>query len=484
MIIMKLRQDNKIYPFLLNNEWKESESGKTIKILSPDDESIVGSVPSMTQEEVDTAARASKQAQLEWADTPIDERVALLHRWADELEKMEDEIGAIIQHEVGKDVSSAKGEVTRTAELIRYTAEQGLRVKGEYMTGDGFPGGGKNKKALVQKVPHGVVLAISPFNYPVNLSAAKIAPALVTGNTVLFKPATQGAISGIKMIEALVKAGLPQGVLNLVTGRGSVIGDFIVTHPSIDMISFTGGTETGKHIAKEASMIPVVLELGGKDPAIVLEDANLDKAANEIVSGAFSYSGQRCTAIKRVLVMEDVADDLVRKLKEKVEGLTVGFAADGANVVPMIDDKSANYVETLIDDAKDKGATVVTTGERKKNLLYPTLLDNVTEKMRVAWEEQFGPVLPVIRINNEFEAIDLERRNKYGLQASIFTNNMEDAFRIADKLETGTVQLNGKTSRGPDHFPFLGVKNSGQGVQGIGRSIDSMLRDKVVVINL
>ncbi|RNA70519.1 NADP-dependent glyceraldehyde-3-phosphate dehydrogenase [Alteribacter keqinensis] len=481
---MAIQQDNKTYSFLLNNEWRESESGKTIEIQSPDDKSVVGHVPSMTQAETDEAARASKAAQAEWADTPLDERVALLHRWADELEKMEDEIGDIIQREVGKGLSSAKAEVTRTAELIRYTAEQGLRVKGEYMTGDGFPGGGKNKKAMVQKVPHGVVLAISPFNYPVNLAAAKIAPALVTGNAVLFKPATQGAISGIKMIEALVKAGLPKGVLNVVTGRGSVIGDFIVTHPDVDMISFTGGTKTGKHIAKEASMIPVVLELGGKDPAIVLEDADLDKAAGEIVGGAFSYSGQRCTAIKRVLVMDSVADDLIGKLKEKIEGLKVGKASEGAGVVPMINDKSADYVEALIEDAKEKGAKVVTTGERQDNLLHPTLLDNVTENMRVAWEEQFGPVLPVIRIDSTYQAIDLERRNDYGLQASIFTKNMDDAFKIADKLEVGTVQLNGKTSRGPDHFPFLGVKNSGQGVQGIGRSIDSMLRDKVTVINL
>ncbi|MBM7096253.1 NADP-dependent glyceraldehyde-3-phosphate dehydrogenase [Bacillus sp. H-16] len=481
---MAIQQDNKTYSFLLNNEWRESESGKTIEIQSPDDKSVVGHVPSMTQAETDEAARASKAAQAEWADTPLDERVALLHRWADELEKMEDEIGDIIQREVGKGLSSAKAEVTRTSELIRYTAEQGLRVKGEYMTGDGFPGGGKNKKAMVQKVPHGVVLAISPFNYPVNLAAAKIAPALVTGNAVLFKPATQGAISGIKMIEALVKAGLPKGVLNVVTGRGSVIGDFIVTHPDVDMISFTGGTKTGKHIAKEASMIPVVLELGGKDPAIVLEDADLDKAAGEIVGGAFSYSGQRCTAIKRVLVMDSVADDLIGKLKEKIEGLKVGKASEGAGVVPMINDKSADYVEALIEDAKEKGAKVVTTGERQDNLLHPTLLDNVTENMRVAWEEQFGPVLPVIRINSAYQAIDLERRNDYGLQASIFTKNMDDAFKIADKLEVGTVQLNGKTSRGPDHFPFLGVKNSGQGVQGIGRSIDSMLRDKVTVINL
>ncbi|MCE7792273.1 NADP-dependent glyceraldehyde-3-phosphate dehydrogenase [Salipaludibacillus sp. CUR1] len=481
---MDVRQDTKVYPYLFNNEWKESASGETVQIKSPDDGKVAGEVPAMSQEEVDAAVKSAADVQENWEATEGHERSQLLHRWAEELEKMTDEIGEMIHLEVGKTLSSAKGEVKRTAQLIRHTAEEGLRTHGSFIQGDAFPGASKSTKAMVQKVPHGVVLAIAPFNYPVNLAASKIAPALITGNTVVFKPATQGAISGLLMVKALVKAGLPAGVLNVVTGRGSVIGDFVVTHPKIDMITFTGGTGTGQHIAKKASMIPVVLELGGKDPAIVLEDADLEKTANEIVSGALSYSGQRCTAIKRVMVVNSVADELVAKIKEKVENLTVGKSSENANITPMIDQKSADFVVSLIEDAKKKGATVVTEGTQEANLLGGTLLDHVTEDMDVAWEEQFGPVIPVIRIDNELEAVNLEKRNEYGLQASIFTQNLENAFAIADKLNVGTVQVNGKTSRGPDHFPFLGVKNSGQGVQGIGRSIDSMLRDKVLVLNL
>ncbi|PRO64296.1 NADP-dependent glyceraldehyde-3-phosphate dehydrogenase [Alkalicoccus urumqiensis] len=481
---MALRQDNKKFHTLLNNEWVGSKSGETVEIYSPDDHVVTGEVPALSQEEVDKAITQTADVQANWEATEGHERSELLHRWAEELEKMTDEIGEMIHREVGKTLSSAKGEVKRTAQLIRHTAEEGLRTHGSFIQGDAFPGASKSTKAMVQKVPHGVVLAISPFNYPVNLAASKIAPALITGNTVVFKPATQGAVSGLLMVEALVKAGLPEGVLNVVTGRGSVIGDFVVTHPKVDMITFTGGTATGQHIAKKASMIPVVLELGGKDPAIVLDDADLDKTAKEIVGGALSYSGQRCTAIKRVMVVDSVADELIAKVKEQVEALKVGPSSEGANVTPMIDQKSADYVVSLIDDAKNKGATVVTEGSQEKNLLGPTILDNVTEDMEVAWEEQFGPVLPFMRISNELEAIDLERRNAYGLQASIFTKNLENAFAIADKLNVGTVQVNGKTSRGPDHFPFLGVKSSGQGVQGIGRSIDSMLRDKVIVLNL
>ncbi|RKL66499.1 NADP-dependent glyceraldehyde-3-phosphate dehydrogenase [Salipaludibacillus neizhouensis] len=481
---MPLQKNFKLHQYLYNNEWKSSDTGNTIEINSPDDGSIVGVVPAMSQEEVDRSIIKTANVQEEWAATDGHERSDLLHKWAEELENMKDEIGNMIHLEVGKTLTAAKSEVKRTAQLIRHTAEEGLRTHGSFIQGDAFPGASKSTKAMVQKVPHGVVLAISPFNYPVNLAASKIAPALITGNTVVFKPATQGAISGLLMIKALVKAGLPKSVVNVVTGRGSIIGDFLVTHPEVDMITFTGGTSTGQHIAKKASMIPVVLELGGKDPAIVLEDADLNKAAKEIVSGALSYSGQRCTAIKRVMVIDKVADELVEKIKTNIATLKVGKSTEEADITPLIDQKSADYVISLIDDAVKKGATVVSKGIIQDNLIGVTLLDHVSEDMRIAWEEQFGPVLPIMRVSNELEAIDLEKRNEYGLQASVFTKNLEKAFVLADRLEVGTVQVNGKTSRGPDHFPFLGVKNSGQGVQGIGRSIDSMLRDKVLVLNL
>jgi glyceraldehyde-3-phosphate dehydrogenase (NADP+) len=337
---------------------------------------------------------------------------------------------------------------------------------------------------VVERVPLGVVLAIPPFNYPVNLAAAKLAPALITGNAVIFKPATQGAISGIKMIEALHKIGLPKGLVNIVTGRGSEIGDYLVEHEGINMISFTGGSSTGNRLAKKAGMIPLVLELGGKDPGIVCEDGNLNLAAKQIISGAFSYSGQRCTAIKRVLVHESAADELVYLLKREIETLSVGSPEDGCTVVPLIDQNSADFVQGLIDDALAKGAAPITGNKREQNLIYPTLLDHVTNDMRVAWEEPFGPVLPIIRVSSDEEAIKLANESEFGLQASIFTRDINKAFSIANKLETGSVQINGRTERGPDHFPFIGVKKSGMGAQGIRKSLESMTREKVTVLNL
>ncbi|WP_018661714.1 NADP-dependent glyceraldehyde-3-phosphate dehydrogenase [Heyndrickxia acidiproducens] len=472
------------YKFYLNGKWIESESGRTIEIQSPYLHETIGRVQAITRDEVDEAIYSARQAQKEWAQTSLQDRAHYLNKWADELVNMEYEIAETIMKEVGKNFKDAQKETVRTAELIRYTAEEALHMHGKSMAGDSFPGGSKTKLAIVKRVPLGVILAISPFNYPVNLAAAKIAPALMAGNAVIFKPATQGAISGAKMIEALDKAGLPKGLISLVTGRGSEIGDYLVEHPGINMISFTGGTNTGVHLAKKATMVPLVLELGGKDPGIVREDADLQEAVKQIISGAYSYSGQRCTAIKRVLVHESVANQLVALLKEEIEKLSVGSPEQDSVIVPLIDDAAADFVQGLVDDAVEKGAVVVTGNKRKQNLIYPTLLDHVTTEMRLAWEEPFGPVLPVIRVSSDEEAVRIANESEFGLQASIFTKDIDKAFSLANRIESGTVQINGRTERGPDHFPFLGVKGSGMGVQGIHKSLESMTREKVTVLNI
>ncbi|MGM9927408.1 MAG: NADP-dependent glyceraldehyde-3-phosphate dehydrogenase [Lysinibacillus sp.] len=473
-----------IYDFYLNGQWKKSSSGETISIVSPYLRKEIGQVQAISRQEVDEAIAGAKLAQKQWASLTIRERATFLYRWIDELLAAKEEIADIIMKEVGKPHLDALKEVERTADFIRYTIEEAVHMNGESMLGENFPGGSRSKIAMSHRVPVGVVLAIAPYNYPVNLSVAKIAPALMGGNAVIFKPATQGAISGVKLVEALHKAGIPGGLVNLVTGRGSVIGDYLVEHDGIDMISFTGGSNTGQHIAQKAKMIPLVMELGGKDPAIVREDADLSFTAKQIVSGAYSYSGQRCTAIKRVLVQENVADELVSLIETEVKALTVGSPEQNNVIVPLIDDASADYVQGLVDDALEKGATLVVGNKREDNLLYPTLLDNVTTDMRVAWEEPFGPVLPIIRVKSDAEAITLANESEFGLQASVFTKDVNKAFSIAAQLEVGTVQINGRTERGPDHFPFIGIKSSGMGAQGIRRSIESMTREKVTVINI
>lgn len=470
------------YQNLVNGEWKSSE--KEITIYSPINQEELGTVPAMTQAEVDEAMKAARAALPAWRALSAVERAAYLHKTAAILERDKEEIGTILAKEVAKGIKAAIGEVVRTADLIRYAAEEGLRITGQAMEGGGFEAASKNKLAVVRREPVGVVLAIAPFNYPVNLSGSKIAPALIAGNVVMFKPPTQGSISGLLLAKAFEEAGIPAGVFNTITGRGSEIGDYIIEHKEVNFINFTGSTPIGERIGRLAGMRPIMLELGGKDAALVLEDADLEHAAKQIVAGAFSYSGQRCTAIKRVIVLESVADTLATLLQAEVAKLTVGDPFDNADITPVIDDASADFIWGLIEDAQEKGAQALTPIKREGNLLWPVLFDQVTKDMKVAWEEPFGPVLPIIRVANVEEAIAFANESEFGLQSSVFTNDFKKAFEIAEKLEVGTVHINNKTQRGPDNFPFLGVKGSGAGVQGIKYSIEAMTNVKSIVFDV
>ncbi|MFR4582547.1 NADP-dependent glyceraldehyde-3-phosphate dehydrogenase [Clostridium cadaveris] len=484
MVNFKEIQKNYIYKNLFDGHWVESNSGDNIEIKSPIDENTLGYVQAMTKEEANKSIENACEAQRYWKQVPINKRADILHRAASILEENAEEIAEILTMEIAKDKKSSLAEITRTADYIRFSADAGKQLEGETIPGDSFPGTEKNKISVVTREPLGVVLAISPFNYPINLSASKIAPALIAGNSVVLKPPTQGSISALYLAEVFNKAGLPRGVLNTITGKGKDIGDYVVTHPKIDFINFTGSTEVGQHISKITTMKPLLLELGGKDAAIVLEDADLDESAKNIVNGAYSYSGQRCTAVKRILVMEKVADELSTKIKNLVEKLSVGDPRENSVIGPLINDKAADFVMNLIEDAEGKGAKLLAGGKREGRLIYPTLFDHVNLDMKIAWEEPFGPVLPIIRIKSIDEAIKIANESKYGLQSSIFTKNIEAAFYIADKLEVGTVQINNKTERGPDHFPFSGVKSSGMGTQGIKYSIEAMSRLKAIVLNL
>lgn len=463
------------------------QSNKMISIKSPLTNDIIGQVDAMSKNDVDAIIKQANLSFIEWKKKSLFERLDYLYKSADLLIDSIDELSDLIVKEVGKDKKGAHTEIVRTADLIRFTADTAKNIHGQNIKADSFIGGNKNKFVITTREPIGVVLAISPFNYPVNLAVSKIAPALAVGNTVIFKPATQGSLSGKYLADIFFKAGIPKGVLNTVTGKGSEIGDYIVSHPNISFINFTGSTKVGLHIARISTMIPLLMELGGKDAAIVLEDANLELTASNIVAGAFSYSGQRCTAIKRVIAIDSIADKLAELIYNKVKNLKIGNplnSTEDIDIVPLINKQSADYVEELINDAKNNGAKLLCGGNREGNLIYPTLFDFVTENMRLAWEEPFGPVLPILRVRSLDEAIALANKSEYGLQSSVFTEDINKAFEVASALEVGSVQINNKTERGPDHLPFLGIKKSGIGVQGISYSIEAMTRIKSTVINL
>lgn len=464
--------------------WKKSSSGRTISIRNPYNDKIVGTVQACSTEEANQVIIAAKENVECWNEKTQRERADILIKSAKLMRDWADFLGYIMMKEIGKPLKSAISEIVRTSEFFEATAEAGLQLEGEAISGDAFKGFSKDKMSITYRVPLGVILCIGPFNYPFNLTGSKIAPALMAGNTVVVKPPSQGAITPLFFGLILEKAGVPPGVFNVITGKGSEIGDYLVKHPLINMVSFTGSSETGKHLASVAGMKPLLLELGGKDAAIVLNDADLELTTDAIVSGAFSYSGQRCTAVKRVLPMPGIANELIESVKKKTMNLSIGDPEENATIGPLISSKQCEFVQTLIDDALEKGATLICGNKREGNILWPTILDDVTTDMRIAWEEPFGPVLPFIRTNNVQEAIEISNKSEYGLQGMIFTENINLAFHIAQELEVGTVQINGRSERGPDHFPFLGTKSSGLGTQGIKYSIEAMSRPKGMVLNL
>ncbi|MDD5731807.1 MAG: aldehyde dehydrogenase family protein [Patescibacteria group bacterium] len=480
-------KDGSVYKFFSGGVWQKSKDGQTIKINSPVDGSQVGEVQAVSQGEIDEMVSGAVKAQKLWANYPVEDRAAIIKKAADLLRENMDEILPIKIMEIGKTKKAGESSILRSADIISYTADQIEAANHpEVFYSKDFPGAGESKTALVSKEPWGVVLAISPFNYPINLAVTKIAPALLAGNSVIVKGPTQGSISTAMLVEVFNKAGVPAGVINFVSGRGSEIGDYLVIHKDINMIDFTGSSEVGKSIATKVGYKPLLLEMGGKDAALVFDDADLDLTAAEIVDGAFSYAGQRCTAIKRVLVDKIVHDQLLEKIIAKTKekyNLVGDPSKDETQMGPVISEKQAEYIQELVFDAVENGAKIVIGGARKLNYFDATVLDSVNTDMRIAWEEQFGPVLPIISCDNVEQMIEIHNRSQYGLGGSIFTTNIEKAKEIAKQLQTGVIQINKKSERYPDNFPFLGVKDSGLGTQGVRWSIIAMMRIKSIVDN-
>lgn len=457
------------------------QNDKWVDIISPTTNEVIGQVPGLTQTEINDCYQAAFAAQKSWAQMPLLARIKVLDQWKALIDKNKEKLADLMVLEIAKGKKAAISEVERSIMYIDYTFEEMKRIHLQAYNGDSW--NVKNKLAIFEYVPKGIVLAISPFNYPVNLAISKIIPALVAGNSVVFKPASQGSLVGLYLAQLVKETEIPAGVFNAVSGRGSEIGDILVENELINVISFTGSPEVGKHIAKRSLKVDLVLELGGKDPAIVLSDADLEDAANKIIKGAFSYAGQRCTAIKRVLVDRKVKDQLAKLLVSKIAKLTVGAPEADCDITPVIDNKTVKFIQGLIDDALAKGATSLIGNKVAGNLMQPTLIDNVTEEMKLAWEEPFGPVLPIISFSDVEQAISIANKSNYGLQAAIFTTNINSALSIAKRLETGTVNINDQTQRGPDHFPFIGIKDSGLGAQGIHDSLISFMRLKGIIFN-
>ncbi len=473
------------YKFFNGQKWANSLSGKTKEVISPIDNHVLGLIPVVTHSEIDQAIRLAKKAQKEWAGVPMIQRAKVLHLAADWLRHHEHYFTTLLIKEIGKSQAEAKDEILRSADMIDYFANEGLNLRGEELSGEAFPGYDQTKMAIIERVPLGAILSIPPFNYPVNLAVSKIAPALITGNCVIFKPPTQGTISDLHLTEVFRIAGLPEGLIVTLTGGGEDIGDYLCTHRDIDMVTFTGSSKVGQEIAAIIGMIPILFECGGNNPALILPDADMEGTATEIVKGAFSYSGQRCTAIKYVLGLPPTLKEILPKVIAKTKELyKMGDPRiESNNLGPVISDAAADLIEKRIIMAKADGAKIAYGGTRKERYLEPTILTGGRPSMEIVHTETFGPVVTFMEIKSIDEAIAIINASTYGLQASIFTSDEGAGIRLGKQIEVGTVQINSKPQRGPDHFPFLGIKGSGSGVQGVRYTLEAMTRLRSIVLN-
>lgn len=474
----------KTYRMFINGKWVDAEGKKTFDVLNPYDGSLVGRVPKASKKDAEKAIEAAWQARELIANMETFERIELLKKLSEMVLEYKNDLVEILVQEAGKPRIYAEGEVQATAERLQLATEEVKAMRGEYIPGDQAPGT-SNRFAIVTRKPVGVVLAISPFNYPLFISISKIAPALAAGNSVVCKAASDDPICMLMFARLAELAGIPKGVLNVITGGGGEIGDFLVSHPKVNMISFTGSTFVGKRIAQMAGMKKMHLELGGKSPALVLEDADLDLAVKECVAGALKFSGQRCDALSRILVVEKIADEFVKKVLKEVKKWKMGNPKDKKTLIgPLINERAVQKVDGLVKDAINKGAKLLTGGKRKGLFYEPTVLDRVTTEMEIAWQETFGPVITIMRVKDWKDAVRVANQSNYGLDASVFTEDTDKAVKIAKKLQDGSVTINGHPAHGLGLFPFGGDKDSGIGREGLNYSIEEMTKLHTIVFNL
>lgn len=456
----------KTYLNYINGEWIASSTNDVISSINPaKKDEIVGNVQSSSKEDLDAAVAAGKQAQKAWRKLSGAARGDFLYKAAAIMEGRLNEIAESMTKEMGKTFLEAKGETARGVAILRYYAGEGMRK-----VGDVIPSSDSEALMFTTRVPLGVVGIIAPWNFPVAIPVWKMAPALIYGNTVVLKPATEVAITAAKIIECFDEAGIPTGVVNMVTGKGSVIGQGIIDHPDINGITFTGSNSVGKQVGQGALArgAKYQLEMGGKNPVIIANDADLDLAVDGTISGGLRSTGQKCTATSRVFVQSTVYNEFKEKLLTKVKELKVGSGMQGETWMgPCASENQLNTVLSYIQKGKEEGATLLYGGERPsenglENGFYvqPTVFENVTNDMIIAKEEIFGPVLALIKVDTIEEAIELSNDAEFGLSASIYTKDIQNILSFINEMEAGLVRVNAETAGVELQAPFGGMKQS------------------------
>jgi succinate-semialdehyde dehydrogenase/glutarate-semialdehyde dehydrogenase len=449
--------------------WAAAESGETFTAESPATGEAIGEVPHGARADAQRAVAAANDAADGWARLTAFERAALMHRVGDEVEKRRDELANVLTLDQGKPLHESRDEVDELVAYWRNAAEDGKRLEGR-LANSFTPG----KRVLLVRRPRGVIGVITPWNWPYTMPAELIAPALASGNTVVWTPASTTAVCATLLAECVVEADLPAGVFNFVTGPGSVVGDEIARNPGTHGVGFIGSTETGRKVAEAAAGKAAVLELGGNGPVVVMDDADLELAAEAAVTACFLCAGQSCTAGERLLVHRAVREEYVALLREKARRVVLGDPfADGTTMGPLNNEGVAEKMDEHVADALERGAELVHGGERADGFptrLYwqPTVLDGVPADSRVATEETFGPVAPVVEISSLDEAILLANASPYGLLSAIFTRDVAAGLRYADEVKTGWVNINDSSNYWEAHLPFGGRSGTASGIGRVG----------------
>ncbi|MBK9155656.1 MAG: aldehyde dehydrogenase family protein [Chloracidobacterium sp.] len=478
------------YRSYIDGEWIRSASGVTVPNINPANvNDIIGNAELCTREEARSAVEAAYRAFKGWRETPAPARGKIISTAARLMEQHKEELASILTREEGKTIAESRGEVQRAINIVEFCAGETRRLNGETIQSE-LPA----NFAYTIKEPHGVVACITPWNFPVAIPAWKLAPALAAGNTVVMKAAEATPATAVRIFELFIEAGIPPGVINLLLGKGSEVGQEIADHPAVRAISFTGSTEVGLQIYQQGAKrgIPVQCEMGGKNPVVILEDCDMELAVESTAQGAFGSTGQRCTATSRAVVIDSIADEFVERIIERAKKFKLGDGSKpSTDIGPSVDEKQFNTVLKYIDIGREDGAELLTggrraTGEGLENgyFIEPTVFDKVTPDMRIAREEIFGPVLSVLRVKDFEQAMVTANDSDYGLSSSVFTNDANAMFHFINEIESGMTHVNSPTTGGEAHIPFGGIKATGVGPREQGStSLDFYTELKVVYVD-
>jgi len=470
---------------LIGRDWRDSSNGATINVVNPATQNTIDTVPNVSLEDVDVAVKVAKEEQKNWAKVPIHERADHLYRFVELVERDKDRLAKLLSEETGKPIREAYGEIANVRIGVRAFVERAKHLYGECVPA-GTEAGQERTMQIVTREPIGVIAAIIPFNFPSDLFCQKVPPALMMGNSIIVKPSNYNPLTLIEYTKLMLEAGVPAGVIQVLTGDGPVVGQALAGHPDVHLVSLTGSTAAGIQTMGTASknLTHVMLELGGNDAFIFMEDGDMDLAVEEAKWGRLYNGGQVCCASKRFLIHNSRKEEFISRMKQVIEGLKFGDPSSmETDMGPLINVNAAIRVEEQVNKMVEAGATIVCGGKRNEAYYEPTILDNVTKDMEVAKDmEIFGPVISVIGFDTEEEAIEIANQSSFGLCGCVISNDYPRAVRMATKLECGGAIVNGASFYRSFEMPFGGWKKSGIGNEGVLTTLQEMSRIKTVVL--